>query len=160
MSQKIINELTDTVSALKGCLDAHDRLFEAMANEAKLALVTAQGEMDRANRAEAERDALAERLRHMLWTHDDSMGDEEIEREFDEIMTEARNDLPEPFSMEERRLAEWLSAILNATNELMARGLLSDPNILTNYARAALKGERPHWMDADYLKRASDSRRR
>jgi hypothetical protein len=157
MSQKIINELTDTVSALKACLDSHDRLFEALANEAKLALLTAQGEMDRARRAEAERDALAERLRHMLWTHDDSMGDEEIERELDEITTEARNDLHEPFSMEERRLAEWLGAILN---ELTARGLSADRNILTNYARAALKGETPHWMDADYLKRAADPRRR
>lgn len=146
--QDLINDLTDTVSALRARLSS----VEA---ESRNILRTAQGEMDRARRAEAERDALAERLQHMIWTHDDSAGAEEAQREVQEIMIEARNDLPEPFSFEERRMAEWLNAI---RLEIEARGTHAKIETVLHYAQEALSGKTPHWMTNDYLTRARDPR--
>jgi uncharacterized coiled-coil DUF342 family protein len=146
MSQNLINDLTDRVSSLQARLNA----VEA---EARTILRTAEGEMARANRAEAEANALAERLSHTLWTHDDSMGDAEIKREIEEIRIEARNQVS-PLS-EERRLAEWLAAI---RTELTARGREADRLTVLSYAESALDGDVPHWLTPEYITKVSDPR--
>jgi hypothetical protein len=107
MSQNIINELTDRVSALTADVSHLRRERDVAVNALSVAIMerdatdesardilrTADGILGENKRLKAEVEALSEELEHMIWTHDDKAGNVEAHERVKEIKIEARNNI-------------------------------------------------------------------